>query len=88
MFGRAFLELLSEDSMNPALLSMNSAPAVPAADADAGKQSGNGDAAADSAPIWEDPDDTGLRVDVATKNRLRKLRLREKQTTMDGAGYG
>ncbi|GIL77560.1 hypothetical protein Vretimale_6835 [Volvox reticuliferus] len=39
------------------------------------------------APVWNDPDDVNLQVDVAGAARLRKLRSNEKQTTMDGVEY-
>ncbi|GLI62931.1 hypothetical protein VaNZ11_005782 [Volvox africanus] len=38
-------------------------------------------------PVWNDPDDVNLRMDVAGTARLRKLRTSEKQTTMDGVEY-
>ncbi|EFJ52732.1 hypothetical protein VOLCADRAFT_78723 [Volvox carteri f. nagariensis] len=44
-------------------------------------------AAGRSGAVWADPDDETVRVDVAARNRLRKLRTSEKQTVMEGAEY-
>ncbi|KAG2492616.1 hypothetical protein HYH03_009032 [Edaphochlamys debaryana] len=39
------------------------------------------------APVWSDPDDVTVAVAVASRARLRKLRTREGQETMDGTEY-
>ncbi len=38
-------------------------------------------------PVWEDADDYMIRVDVASQNRLRKLRSTHGQTSLKGTAY-
>lgn len=35
-------------------------------------------------PVWEDPDDETLEVDIAAVNRLRKLRASESEVILSG----
>jgi U3 small nucleolar RNA-associated protein 18 len=38
-------------------------------------------------PVWEDPDDATATVNVASRNRLRKLRQTEGEAVLSGAEY-
>ena len=44
--------------------------------------------AAPRRPAWEDPDDGEVSVEVASKNRLRKLREREDEAVLSGGWAG
>ena len=38
-------------------------------------------------PVWDDPDDENLRVDISKVSRLRKLRATEEDTVISGMLY-
>lgn len=42
-------------------------------------------AAAPKRPVWDDPDDALVEVNVASRNRLRKLRQAEEEVVLSGA---
>ena len=35
-------------------------------------------------PVWQDPEDQAVQIDVAAKSQLRKLRQAEEQTVLTG----
>jgi len=39
-------------------------------------------------PVWEDPGDDALEVDIAAINRLRKLRTTDEEAMISGIGAG
>lgn len=49
-----------------------------------GKAAGPSDA---RTPVWEDPEDEALEVNIAAFNRLRKLRASEAETTLTGMSH-
>lgn len=57
-------------------------------DAATGSHAGRHSSAALSAtPAWHDEDDEAISVDISARQRLRKLRTSESETTISGAAY-
>jgi len=50
-------------------------------------RAGRGAVTGPPAAAWEDPDEEGIEVAVASKDRLRKLRQEEHETTLGGKEY-
>lgn len=87
----ALLEQLVFGKVNAAELFGSSAPATLDDDEEEGGD-GAGWAAAEGGtpslrPAWEDEDDEGVQVDIAGKDRLRKLRKGPEERAVSGAEY-
>ncbi len=82
----AGLAAIEADEQQGLLIYEDRAAGAAVAGTGAGRSAG-GQASAARRPVWDDPDDALVEVNVASRARLRKLRQGEEETTLPG-GWG